>query len=427
MARNASLWRQAQRYLVGGVNSPVRAFRAVGGAPRFIRRARGAHLYDADGRRYVDYVLSWGPCILGHAHPAVVKAVQRAAQEGLSFGASTEREVELAWEIMRAFPSIERIRFTTSGTEATMTAIRLARAHTKRPLIVKFDGCYHGHADPFLAKAGSGLATYGLPASNGVLPNIARATISVPFNNFEALRSTIRRHRKGLAAVIVEPVPANMGLVLPQPGFLEELVRLAKQEGIVTIFDEVITGFRLGDGGAQTLFGLTPDLTTLGKVIGGGLPVGAVGGKKKIMQLLAPAGPVYQAGTLAGSPLAMAAGLAQLRYLASHPSVYDQLAERAHRLQAGLVEAARRHRVALQGQSIGSIFGVCFAEQPVTNFAEARRTGGSRYARFFHGMLDAGQYFAPSPFEVGFLSTAHTEAHIEGTIRAAARLFSRWN
>jgi glutamate-1-semialdehyde 2,1-aminomutase len=407
---SGKLWQQALEVLAGGVNSPVRAFRAVGGTPVFIQRARGSRLWDVDGTEYIDYVGSWGPMILGHAHPKVVRAVQEAARDGTSFGAPNPREVRLAQLVRECFPSIEKIRFVNSGTEATMSAIRLARGVTGRDKIVKFDGCYHGHADSLLVRAGSGGATFDVPDSAGVPVDFARHTLTLPLNDFAALESV---NWNEVAAAIIEPVPANMGLIPLKPGFLQRLRDLTRDGGALLIFDEVITGFRLARGGAQELFGIRADLTTLGKILGGGLPVGAFGGRAELMQALAPEGPVYQAGTLSGNPLAMAAGVATLEELAA-PGTYEKLERTAAMLCEGLKRIVPAHHV-----RVGSLFCAFFTEREVVDSASAKSSDTGRYARWFHAMLERGVYFAPSQFEVGFVSLAHTEEDIEETLRAA--------
>jgi glutamate-1-semialdehyde 2,1-aminomutase len=417
-----ALFKEAQRYIPGGVNSPVRAFRAVGGTPRFIARAAGSKVYDVDGREYIDYVGSWGPMILGHAHPEVVQAVQRAAERGTSYGAPTEAEVILARLICEAFSSIELVRLVSSGTEAAMSAIRVARGYTKRDLIVKFDGCYHGHTDGLLVQAGSGATTLGIPNSGGVPSSYAEQTLSLPFNNLTATREAFDRYRGRIAAVVLEPIPGNMGVVLPTAGFLQGLRELTRQDGALLVFDEVITGFRLQYGGAQHLYGVTPDLTILGKIIGGGLPVGAFGGRRDIMEQVAPLGPVYQAGTLSGNPLAVTAGIETLRLLRD-PRLYEGLDTKARQLCDGVQNAAQRAGVAVYATRIGSMFCTFFTDHPVTDYASASTSDTARFRRYFHSLLEAGVYVAPSQFEAGFLSTAHTDGDIEHTIEASYRAF----
>jgi glutamate-1-semialdehyde 2,1-aminomutase len=419
MKKSESLFEAAQRLIPGGVNSPVRAFRAVGGRPFFVERAEGARIWDVDGRSYLDFLGSWGPLILGHAPAAVVEAVGEAARRGTSYGAPTPREVEIAEVISRAIPSIEMLRLVSSGTEAAMSAIRLARGATGRDAIVKCEGCYHGHADSLLVKAGSGGATFSLPDSAGVPPSLAALTITVPFNDLAALRQTFASRGSEIAAVIVEPVAGNMGVVPPAPGFLAGLRDLTTRHGALLIFDEVITGFRVAYGGAQALYGVTPDLTCLGKIIGGGLPVGAYGGRRDLMAHVAPLGGVYQAGTLSGNPLAVAAGLATLRAL-QDPSAYRRLEALGARLQAGLEGAAREAGIPLTVNRVGSMLTGFFAEGPVTDYASAKRSDTTRYAKFFHAMLERGVFLAASQFEAAFVSLAHTEADIE-TAAGAAR------
>ncbi len=418
--RSQQLFAEACRYLPGGVDSPVRAFRAVGGQPLFIERGQGPYLYDVDGNRYIDYVLSWGPLILGHAHPAVVEALKAAVERGTSYGAPTALETGLARLIQEAMPAIEMIRFVNSGTEATMSALRLARAYTGRNKIIKFEGCYHGHADTLLAQAGSGVATLGLPDSPGVPPGTAADTLTVPYNGLDAVARLFEHYPREVAAVIVEPVAGNMGVVPPAEGFLEGLRRLTYDYGALLIFDEVMTGFRVAHGGAQALYGVTPDLTTLGKVIGGGLPVGAYGGRRAIMEMIAPSGPVYQAGTLAGNPLAMTAGIVTLQELA-RPGVYEVLERQTATLAAGIAAAAGEAGVPIQLQRVGSMFCTFFTDQPVTDYASARRSDTARYARFFRAMLEEGVYLAPSQFEAGFMSLAHDPEVIGATVRAVER------
>jgi glutamate-1-semialdehyde 2,1-aminomutase len=421
-ARSEALFAEALRYLPGGVNSPVRAFRAVGGQPFFVDRAAGARVWTVDGEELLDYVGTWGPAILGHAHPGTIAAVKAAAERGTSFGIPNPLEVALARRLCTQVPGVQKVRLCNSGTEACMAAIRLARGFTRRDTIVKFAGCYHGHGDSLLVKAGSGALTFGHPDSAGVPADFARHTLVLPFNDAEALRATFAAHGPSLAAVILELVPANAGLYLPRPGFLELLRQLCTQHGTVLIADEVMTGFRLGPAGAQGLYGLTPDLSTFGKIIGGGLPVGALGGRADIMDYLAPVGPVYQAGTLSGNPLAMAAGLATLEAL-ENARAYEYLETLGQQLETGLNDAARAAGVAVRVQRRGSMFCTYFTDQPVWNLADALRADRDRFARFFHGMLARGIYLAPSQFEAGFLSTAHTPADIERTVRAAAEVF----
>jgi glutamate-1-semialdehyde 2,1-aminomutase len=416
------LFEEAQHYMPGGVNSPVRAFRAVGGTPRFIARAAGSKVYDVDGREYIDYVASWGPMILGHAHPEVVQAVQRAAELGTSYGAPTETEVILARLICEAFPSIELVRLVSSGTEAAMSAIRLARGYTKRDLIVKFDGCYHGHTDGLLVQAGSGATTFGVPNNGGVPASYAQQTLSLPFNSLAAVREAFARYRGDIAAVVLEPIPGNMGVVLPASGFLQGLRELTTQAGTLLVFDEVITGFRVLYGGAQHLYGITPDLTILGKIIGGGLPVGAFGGRRDIMEQIAPLGPVYQAGTLSGNPLAVTAGIETLRLL-REPGLYERLEAKARQLCDGVQAAAQRAGVPVYATRIGSMFCTFLTDQPVTDYASASTSDTMRFRRYFHSLLDAGVYVAPSQFEAGFISTVHGDDDIERTIEASYRAF----
>jgi len=422
MSRNDELFARAQRTIPGGVNSPVRAFRAVGGTPRFFTRGEGAYVFDADGKRYIDYVGSWGPAILGHAHPAVVRAVQDAASRGLSFGAPTESEIELAEALVRRLPSLELVRLVSSGTEATMSALRLARGYTGRAKIVKFEGCYHGHGDSLLVKAGSGALTFGQPSSAGVPPGIAELTIVAAFNDLSAVEAVFEANRDEIAAIIVEPIPGNMNLVMPKAGFLEGLRSLCDRHGAVLIFDEVMTGFRVHAQGVQGMTGIAPDLTTLGKVIGGGMPVGAFGGRRAIMEKIAPLGPVYQAGTLSGNPVAVAAGLATLAATEA-PGFYDALAERTREFADGLVAAAARAGVDFCAQSVGGMFGLYFARSVPATYDEVMACDKERFNRFFHAMLDAGIYLAPSAYEAGFVSAAHGAEEIAATIRAAEKAF----
>ena len=420
--QSRKLFAEAKKYLPGGVDSPVRAYRAVGGDPRFIVRGRGAHIVDADGNDYVDYVGSWGPLILGHAHPAVVEAIKSAAERGTSYGAPTSLETDLARLVTEAFPSIQRVRFVNSGTEATMSALRLARGFTGRSKIVKFDGCYHGHADGLLVKAGSGVLTLGSPDSPGVPAEFAALTLSAPFNDLDAVTRVFASQGEEIAAVIVEPVAGNMGVVPPRPGFLEGLRELTSAYGTLLIFDEVITGFRVALGGMQEITGIQPDLTCLGKIIGGGLPVGAYGGRADVMAYLAPEGPVYQAGTLSGNPLAMSAGIATLTEL-NRPGTYERLEAEAAELTAALTSAARASDVRTTTNRVGSMFTTFFADEPVVDYVTARQANARRYASFFRAMLDRGIYLAPSQFEAGFLSLAHTAADRAQTVAAAREAF----
>ena len=415
--RSREVFAEAQYLLPGGVNSPVRSFRGVGGDPVIVASAEGARLTDVDGNSYIDYCGSWGPLILGHAHPAVVEAVREAAGRGLTYGAATEAEVELARLVCDAVPSIEMVRFVNSGTEATMSALRAARAFTGRSKILKFEGCYHGHADGLLVQAGSGVATLSLPDSAGVPASYAAETLVCPFNDLAAVHEAIERHGTDLAAIIVEPVAANMGVVPPVEGFLEGLRDACDANGTLLIFDEVITGFRVALGGYQSACGVVPDLTCLGKVVGGGLPVGAYGGRRDVMQLIAPLGPVYQAGTLSGNPLAMAAGLATLRAL-NEEDVYDELARRTRSLTDAVETSAKGLGVPVRVNRVGSLFTAFFTDEDVSDYTSARRADAQSYARFFHALLDAGVYFPPSQFEACFVSTVHTRADIDATARA---------
>ena len=422
---NQQLFERAQKHIPGGVNSPVRAFRSVGGTPRFLAKGQGARVTDADGKTYLDYVGSWGPLILGHAHPDVVKAVQDAAADGLSFGAPTEREVEMADLLCELLPSLDMVRLVSSGTEATMSAIRLARGYTGRDVLIKFEGCYHGHSDSLLVKAGSGLLTFGNPSSGGVPSDLAQHTMVLDYNDVGQLEAAFAEHGARIAAVIVEPVAGNMNLIAPQQAFLDAMRRLCTEHGAVLIFDEVMTGFRVGPQCAQGYYGITPDLTTLGKVIGGGMPVGAFGGKHEIMEKVAPLGPVYQAGTLSGNPVAVAAGLATLRLIQA-PGFHDALAASTRALCDGLVAAAKRHGVAFSAQSVGGMFGIYFRTSCPTSYAEVMECNKEAFNRFFHAMLDAGHYLAPSAFEAGFVSAAHCASDIAETIAAADAIFNSW-
>jgi glutamate-1-semialdehyde 2,1-aminomutase len=420
MNRSRQLFERAQARIPGGVNSPVRAFRAVGGSPVFFERASGAHLWDADGARYIDYVGSWGPMLAGHGHPAVVEAVQEAASRALSFGAPTEAEIELAEMLCRLVPSMDLVRLVSSGTEATMTALRLARGFTGRSLIVKFEGCYHGHADALLVKAGSGALTFGNPSSAGVPAETAAGTVVLDYNDIGQIKRLFSQKGKQIAGVIVEPVAGNMNLVLPAPGFLEALREECTRHGALLVFDEVMTGWRVAAGGAQQRFGIRPDLTTLGKVIGGGMPLAAVGGRRDVMEKLAPLGPVYQAGTLSGNPVAVAAGLATLK-LVSQPGFCDRVEATTRKLVEGL---ARLGGKGFSAQSVGSMFGVYFRDTPPKSFAEVMQCDRERFNRFFHGMLSRGVYLAPSAYEAGFVSAAHGDEEIEATLAAAREAFA---
>lgn len=420
--KSRAQYKRAQLFIPGGVNSPVRAFRSVGGTPLFIKRAKGAILEDLDGNTFIDYVLSWGPMILGHAHAEVVKAVIQASKHGTSYGAPCVGEVELAQLIIKTIPSIEQVRLVNSGTEAVMSAIRLARAYTKREYILKFDGCYHGHADHLLVKAGSGVATLGIPDSPGVPESFAQHTLTAPFNDIKSTERLIHNHAQNLSAIIVEPVAGNMGVVPPTDEFLPWLRRITQKYDILLIFDEVITGFRVHRGGAQDLYKVMPDLTCLGKIIGGGLPIGAYGGRKDIMKLISPAGPVYQAGTLSGNPVAVAAGLETLRHL-NKPGVYQELEKKSKELAEGLADVAQKAKIPYFQTRVGSMLGGFFCEGPVINYAGAKKSDTARYAKFFHGMLNHGIYLAPSQFEAMLLSTAHTARHIHQTIVAAQKVF----
>jgi glutamate-1-semialdehyde 2,1-aminomutase len=424
MSRNDELFARAQRTIPAGVNSPVRAFRSVGGTPRFFARGEGAYLWDADGKRYIDYVGSWGPAILGHAYPDAVRAVQDTARRGLSFGAPTEAEIAMAEMLTSLLPSLELVRLVSSGTEATMSALRLARGYTGRPKIMKFEGCYHGHGDSLLVKAGSGALTFGQPSSAGVPPSIAGETLVLSYNDLDQVEAAFREHPDDIAGIIVEPVAGNMNLVIPTLEFLPGLRRLCDRYGAVLIFDEVMTGFRVHLQGAQGLYGVAPDLTTLGKVIGGGMPVGAFGGRRAIMERIAPLGPVYQAGTLSGNPVAVAAGLATLTAIQA-PGFYERLSERTRALTDGLAAAAASAGVTFSAQSIGGMFGIYFAAKAPQGYAEVMTCDKDAFNRFFHRMLDAGVYLAPSAFEAGFVSAAHAAADIQETVRLADEAFRR--
>lgn len=424
MSRSESLFQQAQDYIPGGVNSPVRAFRGVGGHPIFIKRAEGAYIIDEDDKRYIDYVGSWGPMIAGHAHPAVIEAVQQTAAHGLSFGTPCALETELAKKVTELVPSMERVRMVSSGTEATMSAIRVARGYTQRDKIIKFEGCYHGHSDCLLVKAGSGALTLGVPTSPGVPPEVVAHTLTLNFNDLDNVQQVCADIGEQVACIIVEPVAGNMNCVPPVPGFLQGLRDICDQYGIVLIFDEVMTGFRVALGGAQAHYGVRPDMTTLGKVIGGGMPVGAFGGKKDIMEQLAPLGPVYQAGTLSGNPVAMAAGIATLE-LVAQPDFHDKLAAKTAQLCQGLCAAAERANIPLSTHAVGGMFGFFFNSDPAINYyAQVMQCDVERFKRFFHGMLTRGVYLAPSAFEAGFMSAAHTDEHINTTLDVAEQVFA---
>jgi len=422
-SRNQELFERAQRHIPGGVNSPVRAFRSVGGTPRFFRKGEGARVQDVDGKWYIDYVGSWGPMIVGHSHQKVVRAVQLAAADGLSFGAPTEREVEMADLLCHLVPSMDMVRLVSSGTEATMSAIRLARGYTGRDVLIKFEGCYHGHSDSLLVKAGSGALTFGNPSSGGVPADLAQHTMVLTYNDSQQLVDAFAQYGNRIAAVIVEPVVGNMNLIMPRQEFLDTMRELTAKHGAVLIFDEVMTGFRVGLKSAQGYFGITPDLSTFGKVIGGGMPVGAFGGRRDIMQKIAPVGPVYQAGTLSGNPVAVAAGLATLKLIQA-PGFYESLTTRTRQLCEGLMAAAKRHGVAFSAQSVGGMFGLYFAERCPATYDEVLACDKDAFNQFFHAMLEAGHYFAPSAFEAGFVSAAHTEADIAATVAVADAWFA---
>lgn len=422
--KSSQLFKRAQKTIPGGVNSPVRACKSVGREPLFIERAEGARIFDADGNAYIDYVASWGPMILGHRHPAVIQAISEALDKGTSYGAPTALEIEMAEMIVDAVPSVEMVRMVNSGTEATMSAIRLARAVTERDAILKFDGCYHGHGDALLATAGSGVATLGIPGSPGVPRAFVEKTISLPFNDIDRVEDVMDKRGSEIACIIVEPIAANMGFIAPAPGFLESLRELADRHGTLLIFDEVITGFRVAYGGAQALFDITPDLTTLGKIIGGGLPVGAYGGKKAIMEKIAPQGPVYQAGTLSGNPVAMAAGVATLKQLQT-PGFYEQLEDKADRLQLGIGNAIGKNDIKATVKRIGSLLGIFFTNIPVRNFDDAKTADLEMFTAFYNGLLEEGIYIAPSQFEAMFVSAAHSEEDIDATVQAISRVLSQ--
>ena len=419
LSKSEALFAEAQKYIPGGVNSPVRSFKSVGGTPPFIARGRGARIWDVDGNEYIDYLGSWGPLVLGHSHPAVVEAVKKTAEDGTSFGAPVEQEVELAKIICDGLPSVESVRLVSSGTEACMSAIRLARAFTSRDKIIKFAGCYHGHADGLLVKAGSGALTHGIPTSAGVPESYAKETLVADYNDIESVNKFFLANPTSIAAVIIEPVAGNMGVVLPAPGFLENLRKITEENGALLIFDEVITGFRVGPNGAQGLFGITPDITTMGKIIGGGLPVGAYGGRKDVMEMVAPLGAMYQAGTLSGNPLAVSAGIATLTEL-QKPGTFEKLDTLAQRLAEGMTKAFQAMEIPSTINRVGSMFTGFFNGGPVTGLAHAEDSNTEMYGRYFHAMQEQGVYIAPSQFEAGFVSTAHTEADIDATIAKAS-------
>jgi len=422
--QSRKLQKRAEMMIPGGVNSPVRAFRAVGGDPPFVVRGKASHIFDADGNEYIDYIGSWGPLILGHAAPVVIEALGAALRNGTSFGASTPAEADLAELVLSAFPHMQKVRFVSSGTEATMSAIRLARACTKRKYIVKFEGCYHGHADALLVKAGSGVATLGIPGSAGVPEEFTQFTLALPYNDTDALEEAFKKFKQQIACVIIEPVVGNMGCVPPARGYLEAVRAVTSNDGALLIFDEVMTGFRLAFGGAQELYAIKPDLTTMGKIIGGGLPVGAYGGPTEIMDLVAPLGPMYQAGTLSGNPLAMAAGYAQLRYLKEHKEIYAMLDQLSGELVAGVAAAAKSASVPMTTNRVGSMFTWFFTPGPVTDWESASKSDTEAFGRFFRNMLDGGIYLPPSQYEAAFLSAAHTEEDITKTIAAAKQAFA---
>ena len=424
MTTNQELFERAQKFIPGGVNSPVRAFRSVGGTPRFLTRGKGPRVWDVEGKEYIDYVCSWGPLLHGHAHPSVIRAVQASVERGLSFGAPTELEVDFAEKLTQLLPSLEMVRLTSSGTEATMSAIRLARGFTGRNLIVKFEGCYHGHGDALLVKAGSGALTFGQPDSGGVPSEVAAQTLVLEYNHMGQLEELFSTRGNQIAAVIVEPVAGNMNMVLPRPGFLSKLRELTTAHGSVLIFDEVMTGFRVALGGAQSLYGIRPDLTTLGKVIGGGMPLAAFGGRRDIMEYLAPIGPVYQAGTLSGNPVAVTAGLVNLQ-LATVDGLYERLGEMTRTLTEGIVEVGRNAGYAMSTCSLGGMFGLYFRERLPNTLTEVMESDRFTFNAFFQGMLEEGIYFAPSAFEAGFVSTVHTSVELDHTLSAAERVFKQ--
>ena len=422
--KSKALFKRARRLIPGGVNSPVRAFKSVGGEPLFIKRASGSKIYDADGNEYIDYVGSWGPIILGHSHPQVVSALKKAIDNGTSYGAPTELEIRLAEMVIKAFPSIEMIRMVNSGTEATMSAIRLARAYTKRDRIIKFEGCYHGHVDSLLVKAGSGAATLGLPDSPGVPHDFAKNTITLPFNNIERVKSVLKKEGEKIACIILEPVIGNIGVVPPKDGFLQRLREVTKKYGIVLIFDEVMTGFRVAYGGTQELYNIKADLTCLGKIIGGGLPVGAYGGKREIMEMVAPAGPVYQAGTLSGNPLAMTAGIETLKIL-SKTGVYNKLNKISEKLCKGMEDGARESGIPVYSTRVGSMFSMFFTDKEVIDYTTAKTSDINRFSKYFSLMLKGGIYLAPSQFEAGFVSLAHSDSDIDRTIEVSRKTLKK--
>lgn len=425
LEKSAAAFAEAKQYIPGGVNSPVRSFRGVGGTPPFIASGLGSRLTDIDGNTYIDYVGSWGPMILGHAHPDVVQALQQATARGTSYGAPTLLETELAKEITQIVPSMEMVRMVNSGTEATMSVLRLARAYTGRNKIIKFAGCYHGHHDSLLVKAGSGALTLGTPDSPGVPGGVAAGTITVPYNDAEILAEVFARQGEDIAAVIIEPVPGNMGLILPKPGYLAQVRKITADYGALLIFDEVMSGFRASFGGAQSVYGIKPDLTCLGKVIGGGLPVGAYGGRKEIMELISPAGPVYQAGTLSGNPLAMVAGITTLKILKANPDLYTRMTALTRSMCDGIRNEAEKYGFHLQFHTIGTMFCTFFSDQEVVDYETAKRSDVDAFNRYFHSMLEQGIYLAPSQFEAGFMSIAHTETDIEATIAASSTAFQK--